>query len=213
MKSKTKGLIAGVAGIALLAGGSTFALWSAEATVAGGTITNGDLNVTAATPLSWVDTSADRTDAGHPIININTWRMVPGDTAEGTVAVDVTLIGDNLAAELDLTSTAPADLNGLDLTYEVYKEGDTTTPVASGSYGAPVALRFAANTTSQEATSPTTIVVEESDGTTTLTVVITASFTDMGAAQDRDDVNAVTALGDLAVSLTQVREDAGFTTP
>ncbi|MBD7918324.1 alternate-type signal peptide domain-containing protein [Cellulomonas sp. Sa3CUA2] len=211
MKNKTKGLIAGVAGIALLTGGSTFALWSAQDSVAGGTITNGDLNVTAAAALSWVDTSADRTDADH-VINLSTWRMVPGDTAEGTVAVDVTLIGDNLAAELALTSTAPVDLNGLELSYEVYKEGDTTTPVATGAYGAPAALRFAANTTSQETTSPTTILVE-SDGTTTLTVVITASFADTGVTQARDDVNAATALGNLGVSLTQVREDAGFTTP
>ena len=208
MKNKTKGIIAGVAGIALLTGGSTFALWSAQDSVAGGTIVNGDLNVVADAALSWTDASAPRGDAGHTI-DLATWRMVPGDVAKGTQTVDVTLVGDNLAARLDLASVAPSALNGLVLGYEVFAEGDTTTPVASGAYGAPATLRFAANATSQESTAPSTIVVG-ADGTTTLTVVVTATFTDTGAGQARNDVTASTALGNLGVSLTQVRTGAGF---
>ncbi|MCC2312654.1 alternate-type signal peptide domain-containing protein [Cellulomonas xiejunii] len=208
MKNKTKGIIAGVAGIALLSGGSTFALWSAQDTVEGGTIVNGDLNVVADESLSWIDASAPRGDANHAI-DLDTWRMVPGDVAKGTQTVDVTLVGDNLAARLDLTSVAPGALNGLVLGYEVFAEGDTTTPVAAGTYGAPATLRFAANDKSLEATTPTTIVVEE-DGTTTLTVVVTATFTDTGSGQARNNVTASTVLGNVGVSLTQVRTGAGF---
>ena len=61
MNNKTKGAIAGIAGIALLAGGTTFALWNDDTTNAnGGIITAGNLEVATVGTTQWVDTSADR---------------------------------------------------------------------------------------------------------------------------------------------------------
>ena len=89
MKNRTKGVIAGIAGLALLSGGTTFALWQDNTNVTGGTITNGDLAV-AATPITWVDNSADRPT--HPTVDLTTWKMVPGDTLVGTTTITTTMM-------------------------------------------------------------------------------------------------------------------------
>ena len=56
-------LLAGAAGVALLIGGSTYALWSQQASLNGGTITAGNLALTAAA-LGNYDVSADRVTHG-----------------------------------------------------------------------------------------------------------------------------------------------------
>jgi len=56
-------LLAGAAGVALLIGGSTYALWSQQTSLNGGTITAGNLALTAAT-LGNYDVSADRATHG-----------------------------------------------------------------------------------------------------------------------------------------------------
>ena len=53
MNNKTKGLVAGLAGAAVLAGGSTFALWSDSDSVDGGAITAGNLDVAAIGTPAW----------------------------------------------------------------------------------------------------------------------------------------------------------------
>ncbi|MFE6970449.1 SipW-dependent-type signal peptide-containing protein [Isoptericola sp. NPDC057653] len=59
---KTKGIVAGVAGGALLLGaGGTFSLWADQEQHPGGTITPGHLNVDAG-PVTWYDSSPDRLD-------------------------------------------------------------------------------------------------------------------------------------------------------
>jgi alternate signal-mediated exported protein len=54
-------VVAGAAAVALLIGGSTYALWSNKASFDGGEITAGDLALTARTPIAY-DVSADRVD-------------------------------------------------------------------------------------------------------------------------------------------------------
>ena len=188
MKNKTKGVIAGLAGLALLSGGTTFALWSDSDSIPGGTITNGELGV-AATGVDWFDVSPDRTDVtvdatpvteldGHTI-DLSTWRMVPGDVAEGTYGLDVTLVGDNLVANLDITSSGgtAALPEGLTVTYQVF-DADGTDVTAGVLDGTSTTLRFAAPRAGQDAGAPTnadTIVV---DGSTAadLFVVVTADW-------------------------------------
>ncbi|MBO0899659.1 alternate-type signal peptide domain-containing protein [Cellulomonas sp. zg-ZUI22] len=214
MKNRTKGVVAGVAGVALLAGGTTFALWSDSADVAGGTITNGKLDVEASA-LAWVDASPDRADKGHAISNLTTWRMVPGDVVEGTSEIDVTLVGDNLVAELGVDTTASdADLPaGMTVTYAVY-DGATTTPVATGALGDDTSLRFAASREGQAAgnpTNPSPTIVVGADGTAELKVVVTATFS--GAVTGTTSAGAATDLSEIGVTLQQVREGADFTAP
>src|SRR5699024_7667658 len=102
---KLTGVVAGAAGAALLLSGATYALWTDNATVEGGTITAGNLDVAVLPPAdqqsTWHDVSADRTDSPHAI-DLSTFRIVPGDTITGTFGIDVGLEGDNMLANLAL---------------------------------------------------------------------------------------------------------------
>jgi len=103
-------VIAAIAGAALLLGGSTYALWSANVPLSGGTIVAGELKLTGKPMETW-DISKDRTDnqdgapgnnTGHPINDPAKWRMVPGDRVAMVFPYTVTLKGDNLVAELTI---------------------------------------------------------------------------------------------------------------
>lgn len=200
MKNKTKGVIAGVAGLALLTGGTTFALWSAEDDIDGGTITNGELGVVAVDAMVWRDVSDDRSDSPH-VIDPTTWRMVPGDVAQGTQYLTVTLVGDNLVANLSVDTTA-ADLpDDVTLTYRLL---DGTTEVGTGEYGDDLTVRFAASAASQDVDGDTVVI--DAGGNKTLTVELTLTF-DEAAEGSMEDASV---LDTLAVSLEQVRSGAGF---
>ena len=209
MRNRTKGAVAGVAGVALLLGGTTFALWSAQDSVAGGVITNGTLAVDAG-EISWVDVSPDRTDSPHAITDIGTWRMVPGDVVEGTSAIEVTLVGDNLVAELGVGTTAPGDLpEGISVTYTVKDAAGAV--VATGALGEDAAVRFAASRQGQDAgdpENPAPTVVVDGDGTAGLTAVVTVTFD--ASVTGTTSAEAQTVLGDLDVTLQQVRTGADF---
>ncbi|UJP39806.1 alternate-type signal peptide domain-containing protein [Cellulomonas palmilytica] len=223
MKNKTKGVIAGLAGLALLSGGTTFALWSDSDSIPGGTITNGELGVSA-TSVGWFDVSPDRTDvtvAATPVteldghtVDLQTWRMVPGDVAEGTYGLDVTLVGDNLVANLDVTSsggTTPLP-EGLVVSYQVF-DANGTDVTAGVLDGTSTTLRFAAPRTGQAAGAPVNTGTVVVDGTTAadLFVVVTADWSaEASGTTAASTMNAATALKNLAVSLQQDRSGADF---
>jgi alternate signal-mediated exported protein len=225
MNNRTKGVIAGIAGLALLTGGTTFAVWTASASTAGAVITNGNLAIAAPGSVAWYDTSADRTDAtaanknpisganAHAIANVGNWRMVPGDTVEGNFPLEVAMSGDNLVATLAVTSTALTGLpTGVTVTYDVYRaaQGAETAPqrvVTGGVFGTASNLRFAAPRTGQEAGAPviaaTTIVANETalSGAANMWVVVKVAF----ASSATGSMNATTTLTSLTATLTQVR--------
>lgn len=213
MKNKTKGVIAGLAGLALLSGGATFALWTDTASLTGGTITNGNLDVAAIGTLAWRDVSTDRTDGPHAITNLATWRMVPGDVIEGTQGLGVALEGDNLVASLNVDTTGSTLPTGMTVTYDVLH--GATVVANDVALGSDVALRLAAGTSGQGAGAPVngvgTIVVNEVTVPTTanFSVVISASFS--GAVTNQTATAAQTALSNIAVQLTQVRTGTAFT--
>lgn len=191
MRNKTKGVIAGIAGIALLTGGSTFALWSADAPLAGGTITNGDLDVAAIGTLAWRDVSADRTPQD---ITLADWRMVPGDTLQGTQGLDVVLVGDNLVADLALTDTGSTLPTGVAVEYDVVV-GGTVLATAPLGQSASIELQSADNPDA----AGRVVVGSTLDGVADVTVVVRVTFD----ADNQDEVLATTTLSGLAVSLTQ----------
>ncbi len=139
-KQRRKGLIWVAGGAALLLGGSTFALWSASDSFAGGTITAGDLNLVKAEDTTFWDASTDRADAtatitgtdgsqpAHPLdpADASTWRMVPGDKVAAAFSADVTLEGDNLVGLLSLDGLEAIDsgITGMSYSYEVYQAGE-----------------------------------------------------------------------------------------
>jgi alternate signal-mediated exported protein len=197
MNNKTKGVIAGIAGITLLAGGSTFALWSDSDAAAGGTIVNGDLDVKALGALAWKDVSGDRTDSPHTI-DLTTWKMVPGDTIEGTQEIDVALLGDNLSAELSLSKgTADTLPTGVKVAYDVTNAAGTV--LTSGTDLTTVIVNL------QSAQNPDvpayTTVGSALDNAADLKVVVRVTFD----ANARVSTLATSTLSGLSVDLEQVR--------
>jgi alternate signal-mediated exported protein len=93
-------LIAGAAGLALLTGGTTFALWTKQAQFDGGTVTNAQFDLTADAATDWQATAAS--PAADPD------ALTPGDSVEKIVPFSVTLGGDT-SATVSLTG-ASSDL-------------------------------------------------------------------------------------------------------
>lgn len=91
MNKLTKASIAGAAAVALLLGGAgTLALWNDTASISGGTITSGTLDITSSTG-SW---NADPT------------LWVPGDSFTYTGTLEISATGDNLEAELSVDASS-----------------------------------------------------------------------------------------------------------
>lgn len=125
MKKSTKGAIAAAAAaVLLLGGGTSLAYWTATGTVTGGTITSGEMKLTA-------DTCADtwKYAEGSAKAGTTVTKWVPGDVISKSCTFTVTAKGDNLAATL----TAPATVNfggttptgGSATVAAAYKIGDT----------------------------------------------------------------------------------------
>lgn len=149
MKNTTKGAIAGGAGLVLLAGGSTFALWSDTLNVNAGTVTAGVLTIDAAGSPAWRDISPEITPA--TIANISTFRLVPGDVIEYRQELTIGATGKNLRAVVDYDDTSVTSTGDLDDYADVsiaLFQSDGTTPVsgatitAGGTYFAVVTIDF-----------------------------------------------------------------------
>ncbi|MBY4129701.1 alternate-type signal peptide domain-containing protein [Rhodococcus fascians] len=109
MNKATKGAVAaGAAAVLLLGGLGSLAVWNDSETLGGGTITSGDLRLTLVeNSVNWQDVSYDVTPVD---INIDTFRIVPGDTVAYTADFLVEAEGENLTANLTAdTSTILAD--------------------------------------------------------------------------------------------------------
>jgi alternate signal-mediated exported protein len=103
MNKAMKGAIAaGAAGILLLGGAGTFALWSDSQDIDAGTVSTGQLSLTAATG-TWTET-----DSETPIPNIATYQIVPGDSLTYTTVVTIKAEGENLKARLTVPSILEA---------------------------------------------------------------------------------------------------------
>lgn len=214
MNNKTKGAIAGIAGIALLAGGTTFALWNGSADLNGGTITAGNLDVAVVAPAKgdsvWKDVSGDRTDNSHNI-DLTSFKIVPGDTIEGTFGIDAALEGENLVANLGLSAEgnatgellATAEKKGVTVTYSLVKaDGGAVkgaTDIALGTV-APIAFTSIDNK-NNVAELPT--LGATLDKAVDYKVVVKAAFD--RTVDKRDLVGAKAVLSGLGVNLEQTR--------
>jgi alternate signal-mediated exported protein len=99
MNKATKGAIAaGAAGILLLGGAGTFALWEDSKDIEAGTVSTGQLELDV--PVGdWADVTS-----GSPaeITDITAFKLVPGDILTYTTTVTATATGDNLHGELKI---------------------------------------------------------------------------------------------------------------
>jgi len=114
----TKVVTASALGLALLAGGSTYALWSAQATAnTEAAITTGDLQVTASAPQGW----SDVTNAAAPkvITDLADYRLAPGSTVQLKQDINTVVVGDNISGIL--TVKVPNTTTGAALAQSVFK--------------------------------------------------------------------------------------------
>lgn len=172
MKNTT--LIKGSAAIALgaallLGGGGTLANWNASATQTPGTIVAGDLNVVNGVG-AWKDPAGTT-------IDISSYRVVPGDKLTFTQDLNVTLVGDNMAAEIATTGITatngftPANVTVSDVELTV---GEDPVPATLTPTGATQAVRA------------------------------TITFEFKAATSGRADVNATYNFNNVGFTLTQV---------
>jgi len=229
LSRRTAGIIAGVAGGALLLGGTTYALWTDNAVQTGGTITNGNLDVAALDAPTYYDVSQDRSDAtdttpvtelaAHSIPDLTAYTIVPGDVLESNFGFVVALEGDNLVGELNL-SLAGGTAAGAGVTFTAqafYLDGGVWTPVSAavpvtpgGATDFSIGFLQAANEDDGALDGALPVIdVTDTAGITdpNITVVVTATFA--AATTNRDLVQATSALGNVTVTLDQVRAGAG----
>ena len=205
MQKKTTGVVAGIAGAALLMGGTTFALWSDSDTVDGAEISSGNLDVAVigdpGSQWSWEDISADRTDNSHEI-DLADFRIIPGDTIQGTVALDVALEGENMVAALGAElGAADGDLTNLDIDIAVTDSAGE--PVTLNSEGDMV---LASMDNGNPHPQTLTTVGSTLDSSADVTVTVTVTFPASTGGQDH--VTESIALDGATVTLDQVRTDA-----
>lgn len=205
MQKKTTGVVAGIAGAALLMGGTTFALWSDSDTVDGAQISSGNLDVAVigdpGSQWSWEDISADRTDNSHEI-DLADFRIIPGDTIQGTVALDVALEGENMVAALDAElGAASGNLTNLDI--DIAVTDSTGAPVTLNADGTMV---LASEDNGHPHPQTLTTVGSTLDSAADVTVTVTVTFPASTSGQDH--VTESIALDGATVTLDQVREHA-----
>ncbi|MDJ0359121.1 alternate-type signal peptide domain-containing protein [Rhodococcus sp. H29-C3] len=156
MKKSTKGAVAaGAAAVLLLGGLGSFALWSDEEPVSGGTINSGELNF-ALVPGSgnWTETSVvPEADLGA---DPSGFPIVPGDVLEYSTSYVVNWAGDNLRASItaDFTDVAGDTALADALDTEVSVNGGTSLPNGS-------AVDFPLTTSPQTITAEVTITFDE----------------------------------------------------
>jgi len=212
LTNKTKGIVAGVAGAAiLLAGGGTFALWSASATVDGGTITAGNLDVAAVGDIAWQDVSAGA-EAAPRAIDLDTFRITPGDTITGTQGVAIALDGDNLKAAVTVSpGTVDGSLlsaaDGVTLSYSVL-DGSGEVLASDVDLGTPSVVDVYADNYAGTVPGVNAIVSSQKTLPSTptdadLQVVIKASFDQDTPDQVRTQTAAT--LDDVAINVVQTR--------
>lgn len=156
MNKAMKGAIAaGAAGILLLGGAGTFALWTDSVDVDAGAVTTGELTLalTGAAP-SWKYPDG--------ITTVSADGIVPGDVITSTQEVTITASGDHIAGELEvgvLGGTLPTGVTAAVTTVET--DADLTTAgsvlsfATSKTYVLDVVITLTFNTTgttSQNAT-------------------------------------------------------------
>lgn len=182
MNKATKGaLAAGAAGILLMAGAGTLAVWQDDASITGGTVSTGDLDLAVAAG-TWTQTATPDT-----AINITSFKIVPGDSLTYTTTVTAEATGDNLHGELKLMgSTFVTAFNALP------PEHVTATVTHTAVDGGGLLV---------DETNPNLMTFVDAATPYTFNVKITVAFS--SAANELDDQELAIALPALALTLEQ----------
>ncbi|WP_394941399.1 alternate-type signal peptide domain-containing protein [Psychromicrobium sp. YIM B11713] len=98
------GVAAGIAGLLLLGGAGTYALWQDSKTVDAGTVQTGQLKLTLGAAGTWKDISSDVT--GAPAIDPAAFKLVPGDTIRFSQGLTILADGKNLKGQLTIDQSS-----------------------------------------------------------------------------------------------------------
>ncbi len=170
MNNTIKGaLAAGGAAVILLGGAGSLAYWSADGTVTGGQVNSGQLKLGEADCGSWKLGSTD--------FNITTGKLVPGDTLTKTCTYDITAIGENLSADLAVSTPASA----------------------TGSLANKVDVDGAFTVEGKEVET-----IDSSNNNDTLSSTVTVTFP-YGTSVDNDSQNVAATLSSYVVTAKQTR--------
>ena len=226
---RRRAIVAGAAGMALLLGGTTFALWEDTITLPGGnTVSSGIMELGQPGAVTYLDVTANRRDAtaqsavsgrdGHTI-DLSQWQTVPGDLAEIAIPISVGLKGDNLVADLKITGTQALQQSsswaGLKLGYELYRAGNQT-PLYTSSTTNPARVLIqpqdnASGGQDDYVSANGDIVLfapgNASQSTADYYAVILVEFDD--ATDGTDDQDLTEALATLGATLEQVVDTTG----
>ncbi|MGU3292552.1 alternate-type signal peptide domain-containing protein [Williamsia sp. M5A3_1d] len=178
MNRNAKGaLAAGAAVVVLLGGAGSYALWDDTASGANGSVTTGQLKLTAVGTPTWTDVSTTGI-VGGTTVNPVTDFLVPRDTWEYTTNYTALATGKNMKAQVTVNpGTAGTLPTGVTFT--------PTVTVAGGTPGAPGA--------------PVTITP---GAARTIEVKVTVAFADVtGSTSQNTPVN----VSGMTVNLNQIR--------
>lgn len=192
MNKATKGaMAAGAAALLLLGGAGSLALWSDSESVDGGAINTGTLDISSAAG-TWQDVSVP----GVPvdISDISLFRMVPGDTVEYTTEMTVTVIGNNLSADVEFDPTF----------VPVFTEGPDAGILAARNITrvAPTAANFTVDVDAfREGTTTPVTTITDADDNLVIDVTVSIAFD----AIDQVGINTTASFEDFDVTVQQVR--------
>jgi alternate signal-mediated exported protein len=166
MNKATKGAIAaGAAGILLLGGAGTFAVWSDTAAISAGNVSTGELS------LALTGTAGAWTYAGGA--TTVTEGIVPGDVITSTQEAVITASGDNIAGSFTVGTLAgplPAGVTASISTVETEADltgtGSLLSFAKAGEYSVDVVITLTFNTTG---TTSQDVVIDPSNLSLTLT--------------------------------------------
>ncbi len=178
MKHSTKGVLAGVAGGALLLGGpGSLAFWSDDESVGGSDINGGSMSI--ATDATNTGCGAWQLDTGESSsAYADGDPLVPGDVLTKTCAYTIHAVGNHLRATVDITSPS---FSGTD-----------------GDFGGMLTATVSSLTVDG---SPATEFTEADDGKT-LGVDVSVTWD----SADTGHMNAGSVLDDLALTASQVHD-------
>lgn len=191
-KKMTQVAVASALGLALLAGGSTYALWSATATAdTEATIATGDLALTASAVQGWSDVTNEDTPVA--IDDINEYRLAPGSSVQLKQDITAVVVGDNIKGDFKVTLPKSGS-NAAILAQSV------VTVDVLDSTGTPVANQAVSGDASSVVNTIAELPKTESAGDV-YTVVITV---ELPSTADNDTKLQTLTLSDLVVTLDQV---------
>lgn len=207
MKKRTVGIVAGVLGVSLLAGGTTLALWSDQEDLNGGTIATGNLDVSATGTGAWYDLSPNQQDGWvaaedsillAPLVSTNdpltaipgTFKIVPGDLLEFSQQINVIATGDNIEAQVT------ADVDALTASLDPALQGFVV-------FGIAVFDGTTLLSATDEQTTTFSVPNTNAAASKTYTVKFRLGFD--GATEDRDGALNSIDLTEIPIVLEQVR--------